>query len=89
MTSGCVPGECLQEVLFPPAGLLSALTIPPTRRLAKRTGMHSSTPSHFGTRCFQGALKMATHSSVLACRTPGMGEPGGWPSMGSHRVGHD
>ena len=33
--------------------------------------------------------EMATHSSVLAWRTPGMAEPGGLPSMGSHRVGHD
>ena len=32
--------------------------------------------------------EMATHSSVLACRIPGTGEPGGRPSMGSHRVGH-
>ena len=32
---------------------------------------------------------MATHSSVLAWRIPGTGEPGGRPSMGSHRVGHD
>jgi len=32
---------------------------------------------------------MATHSSVLAWRIPGIGEPGGLPSMGSHRVGHD
>ena len=32
---------------------------------------------------------MATHSSVLAWRIPGAGEPGGLPSMGSHRVGHD
>ena len=32
---------------------------------------------------------MATHSSVLAWRIPGMGEPGGLPSMGSHRLGHD
>ena len=32
--------------------------------------------------------EMATHSSVLAWRTPGTGEPGGLPSMGSHRVGH-
>ena len=32
---------------------------------------------------------MATHSSVLAWRIPGMGEPAGLPSMGSHRVGHD
>ena len=37
------------------------------------------------------ALKkeMATHSSILAWRIPGTGEPGGLPSMGSHRVGHD
>ena len=33
--------------------------------------------------------EMATHSSVLAWRIPGMGEPGGLLSMGSHRVGHD
>ena len=33
--------------------------------------------------------KMATHSSVLARRIPGTGEPGGLPSLGSHRVGHD
>ena len=32
---------------------------------------------------------MATHSSVLAWRIPGMGEPGGLPSIGSHRIGHD
>ena len=32
---------------------------------------------------------MATHSSVLAWRIPGMGEPGVLPSMGSHGVGHD
>ena len=33
--------------------------------------------------------EMAVHSSVLAWRIPGMGEPGGLTSMGSHRVGHD
>ena len=33
--------------------------------------------------------EMATHSSVLAWRIPGMGERGGLLSMGSHRVGHD
>ena len=33
--------------------------------------------------------EMATHSSVLAWRIPGAGEPGGLMSMGSHRVGHD
>ena len=33
--------------------------------------------------------EMVAHSSVLAWRIPGTGEPGGLPSMGSHRVGHD
>ena len=33
--------------------------------------------------------EMATHASVLAWRIPGMGEPGGLPSMGLHRVRHD
>ena len=32
---------------------------------------------------------MTTHCSVPAWRIPGAGEPGGLPSMGSHRVGHD
>ena len=33
--------------------------------------------------------EMATHSSVLAWRIPGTGEPGGLPSVGSHRLRHD
>ena len=33
--------------------------------------------------------EMATHSSIIARRIPGTGEPGGLPSMGSHRVGHN
>ena len=33
--------------------------------------------------------EMATHSSILACRIPGMGKPGGLLSMGSHRVEYD
>ena len=33
--------------------------------------------------------EMAPHSSALAWRIPGTGEPGGLPSLGSHRVGHD
>ena len=33
--------------------------------------------------------EMAAHSSILAWRIPGMGEPGGLPSVRSHRVGHD
>ena len=47
--------------------------------------------SDFTFTCHFHALEkeMATHSSVLAWRIPGAGEPGGLPSMGLHRVGHD
>ena len=38
---------------------------------------------------FHALKEMATHSSVLAWRTPGTGEPDGLPPMGSHRVGHN
>ena len=44
-------------------------------------------PFHFHFHALE--KEMATHSSVLALRIPGMGEPDGLPSMGSHRVGHD
>ena len=43
--------------------------------------------SHFSLHALE--KEMATHSSVLAWRIPETGEPGGLPSMGSHRVGHD
>ena len=51
----------------------------------------SETTSNFTFNFHFHALEkeIATHSSVLAWRTPGMGEPGGRPSMGSHRVRHD
>ena len=39
--------------------------------------------------CLFNLYAMATHSSVLAWRIPGTGEPGGLPSVGSHRVRHD
>ena len=47
--------------------------------------------SDFTFTCHFHALEkeMATHSSVLAWRIPGMGEPGGLLSMGSHMVGHN
>ena len=44
-------------------------------------------PFHFHFHALE--KEMATHSSVLAWRIPGTGEPGGLPPMGSHRVGHD
>ena len=42
---------------------------------------------HFSLSCT--GEEIATHSSILAWRIPGMGEPGGLPSMGSHRIGCD
>ena len=39
--------------------------------------------------CLYTAKEMASHSSVLAWRIPGMGEPRGLSSLGSHRVRHD
>ena len=51
-----------------------------------RAGLSNFTfTSHFPTL----EKEMATHSSVLAWRIPGTGEPGGLPSVGSHRVRHD
>ena len=55
---------------------------PPTLYVCKLSGVASV--------LFHALEKeMATHSSVLAWRIPGTGEPGGLPSLGSHRVGHD
>ena len=51
-----------------------------------RTGLSDFT---FTFHCHALEKEMATHSSVLAWRIPGMGEPGGLPSMGSLRVRHD
>ena len=42
---------------------------------------------HFSLACIE--KEMAAHSSVLAWRIPGTGKPGGLPSMGLHRVGHN
>ena len=44
---------------------------------------------HVSLRVRHDWATLATHSSVLAWRIPGTGEPGALPSMGSHRVGHD
>ena len=51
-----------------------------------RTGLRDFT---FTFHCHALEKEMATYSSVLAWRIPGKGEPGGLPSMGLHRVGHD
>ena len=61
-----------------------------------QAAVHGVMKSHTRLRDFTSTFhfhalekEMATHSSVLAWRIPGTGEPGGLPSMGSHRVGHD
>ena len=58
--------------------------------------VHGVTKSQIGLSVFTFTFhfhalekEMATHSSVLAWRIPGMGEPRGLPFMGSHRVGQD
>ena len=63
----------------------------PMDKGAWKAAVHGVAKSDFTfTFCFRALEKeMATHSSVLAWRIPGTGEPGGLPSMGSHRVGHD
>ena len=55
--------------------------------VAKSQTRLSNFPFTFHFRALE--KEMATHSNVLAWRIPGLGEPGGLPSMGSHRVGHD
>ena len=52
---------------------------------------HRILSGHAEINCIYVALEKdrATHYSVLAWRIPGTGEPGGLPSMGSHRVGHN
>ena len=65
--------------------MLSMLIVP--LRLAIHVGITKTWD--FSLFFFFMEKEMATHSSVLAWRIPGMGEPGGLPSMGSHRVGHD
>ena len=55
--------------------------------VAKNQARLSDFPFTFHSHALE--KEMATHSSVLAWRIPGTGEPGGLPSMGSNRVGHD
>ena len=68
----------------------------PMDRGAWRAMVHRVTESQtrlsdftFNFHCHALEKEMATHSSVLTWRIPRTAEPGGLPSMGSHRVGHD
>ena len=60
---------------------------PASSKLEAKRDRHSSSLSLVSFTSLE--KEMATHSSVLAWRIPGTEEPGGLPSMGSHRVGHD
>ena len=59
--------------------------------LGKNTGVgcHALLQGIFPTQGLNPGLQHCTHSSVLAWRIPGTGDPGGLPTMGSHRVRHD
>ena len=57
------------------------------REVARSQTRLSDFPSTFHFHALE--KEMATHSSVLAWTIPGTGEPGGLPSMGLHRVGHN
>ena len=77
-----------ERVVGSPSPGLESLLCQPLMTLGK---LHDLSEPQF--LCFDLAMivekEMAIHSSVLAWRIPGTGEPGGLPSMGSHRVGHD
>ena len=60
---------------------------PAVHEVAKSQTRLSDFPFTFHSHALE--KEMATHSGVLAWRIPGTGEPGGLPSVGSHRVGHD
>ena len=70
------------------ASILQCSASPVAQRLKHLPGMRKTWVRSLG-REDSLEKEMATHSSVLAWRIPGMGEPGRLPSMGSHRVGHN
>ena len=71
--------------------VVAHICIEPLRSSCRHTCLHGIELEKISGNLYFHALEkeMATHSSVLAWRLPGTGEPGGLPSMGSHRVGHD
>ena len=77
----------MEKVMAPHPSTLGGAWWAAVHRVAKsRTQL-----SDFPFTCHFHALEkeMATHSSILAWRTPGTEEPGELPSLGSHRVGHN
>ena len=83
---GCILSPCLfnfyAEYIMRNAGLDEA-------QAGIKTARRNNNNLRYGDDTTLMEKEMATHSSVLAWRIPGMGEPGGLPSMGLHRVRHD
>ena len=77
--------ETLLNSLISSSSVLASLV---AQRLKRLPGMQETWVRSLG-REDPLEKEMATHSSILAWRIPGMEEPGGLPSMGSHRVRHD
>ena len=73
--------SCLENPMD--GGAWSAAVLGVTKSQTRLSGF--TVPFHFHAL----EKEMAPHSSVLAWGIPGTGEPGGLPSMGSHRIGHD
>ena len=71
------------------AALLSIFSRYVQRMRKSKEGEPSGEPGVSGDFWVKMEKEMATHSSVLAWRIPGTGQPGGLSSMGSHRVGHN
>ena len=69
--------SCLENPMDRGAWSAAVHRVAQSRTWLKRLSMHAL------------EKKMATHYSILAWRIPGIEEPGGLPSMGSHRVGHN
>ena len=100
-TTPNITASSLEEWLHPsqhlrqgPRGVLRYPTHPfflllPCLAPNTQSPTYSETLEHLSIYLMEKEKAMATHSSVIAWRIPGTGEPSGLPSMGSHRVGHD
>ena len=88
-----IPGILQARILelpFPSPGDLPNLVIEPGSSALHADSLPPEPPSGYILESVVfSPTSMATHSSVLAWRIPGTGEPDGLPPMGSHRVGHD
>ena len=83
-TTGGIQGNCYQ-----PFVLFQHQTYEAGCRFPFQGRKYQQIPKNLRDLQSQGEKEMATHSSILAWRISGTEDPGGLPSVGSHRVGHD